>query len=700
LYEKVIANYYQQNLKSIFNLNWDELSTKQKEFFLFLGLDLELLKKIQKLDIDTINYLVNFVAKYGDEKIVQNYFISILNFLPNPESRNANIFLKAWYAISNNENLIFLKILEKFFVNFELLEKHHPTILEHLYQSSSNEIKNKIEHFLFFLLIQTMKITNERFKQKILKIFSAKLKLNSSLLRAIYLGYIPENELSLQQNENLDLIILMRHQIHDRNHTLATPFKKLTHINQNFNYSRESALTFSVTHRLFKTLIFLLEEIDNLEFKIQYLKLVLEQASESNNIDLAKIILKKLNEILIDHEESLKNPYKLKLLVLMFSAKLGDMETLESLLVKGLNVNEKMHRLYSFDGSTALMVASMYGQTETAMMLLSRGADLEAKKDDIISENVDTALSIAIKNKKFDTALALLKKGAEISQDLLYIYASNHTNQKNHQNLYSLKQILLAEIKYRALFLKHFDNLKKVPTETFQNILFINYQDKNGDTALHKAIKTKNISAVNAILSNKNVDANIKNKKGETALNLVISVGLEDGDMLDIIEALLIKKANPNLVNSTDAVLDILLRIGAYKNYKRACTIIKLAIANGAKITSHNQSKSKSIYQASSFELLNNWHNSPEKKELLELFIKKILQDGNLSEYLKQRMFQIRHDLQIELTKILTFLMGYDLISEITKSLIEKLNFFMTNNKNIYSDIDVNKLNQLRTMGI
>jgi hypothetical protein len=63
-------------------------------------------------------------------------------------------------------------------------------------------------------------------------------------------------------------------------------------------------------------------------------------------------------------------------------------------------------------------------------------------------------------------------------------------------------------------------------------------------------------------------------------------------------------------------------------------------------------------------------------------------------------MFQIRHDLQIELTKILTFLMGYDLISEITKSLIEKLNFFMTNNKNIYSDIDVNKLNQLRTMGI
>lgn len=51
----------------------------------------------------------------------------------------------------------------------------------------------------------------------------------------------------------------------------------------------------------------------------------------------------------------------------------------------------------------------------------------------------------------------------------------------------------------------------------------MNIQDKNGNTALHLAVDVQNLSMVMALLGNRNVCLNLRNNKGQTALDLARS---------------------------------------------------------------------------------------------------------------------------------------------------------------------------------
>jgi hypothetical protein len=87
------------------------------------------------------------------------------------------------------------------------------------------------------------------------------------------------------------------------------------------------------------------------------------------------------------------------------------------------------------------------------------------------------------------------------------------------------------------------------------------------------------------------------------------------------------------------------------------------------------------------------WEPSAEKTELLKLLRLQLLKEGKLEEYLKESV--------LEMTEIITFLIKHDVIAEITETLIQKLDLFMNKNDGIMAiGMDVNKLRQMRTMGV
>lgn len=86
------------------------------------------------------------------------------------------------------------------------------------------------------------------------------------------------------------------------------------------------------------------------------------------------------------------------------AARIGDLERVQRLIVKGADVNEK-----STDGETPLIVAALAGQGEIASYLLQRGANLKSRTGSGL-----TSLHAAAYSGYDDIVRLLVARGADI----------------------------------------------------------------------------------------------------------------------------------------------------------------------------------------------------------------------------------------------------------------------------------------------
>jgi hypothetical protein len=166
-YEKFISEYYTNKYQPIFNKSWDKLTSNEKEFFLYIGVNTNLSNKIKSLSFSTIDYLAEFISNYGDQEIIQNNFELILSLIP----KDTNFFGS---LIGDDDSLLYVKILEKFLVNFGIIKSKKPKITSRLYQGSLPAVKEAVDKFFGLLLKNRLKIKDEETAKKIVTNFSQK----------------------------------------------------------------------------------------------------------------------------------------------------------------------------------------------------------------------------------------------------------------------------------------------------------------------------------------------------------------------------------------------------------------------------------------------------------------------------------------------------------------------------------------------
>jgi hypothetical protein len=156
-------------------------------------------------------------------------------------------------------------------------------------------------------------------------------------------------------------------------------------------------------------------------------------------------------------------------------------------------------------------------------------------------------------------------------------------------------------------------------------------------------------------LDNPNLDVNLENNTGHTAMSELLMSGLDKKDIVQIANRLL---------------------------------------SLGAKIIEKSLIKNSNLFKnQGNISAVEIWPDSLEKTELLKLLRLQLLKEGKLAEYLKESV--------LEITEIITFLIKHDVINEITETLMQKLDLFMNKNDGIMAiGIDVNKLIKMRTMGV
>ncbi len=238
-------------------------------------------------------------------------------------------------------------------------------------------------------------------------------------------------------------------------------------------------------------------------------------------------------------------------LLLIMAAERGDMDSVLSLIEKGLNVNE-----ITGDGVTALMYASNNGSLEIAEVLVEHGADINA-----IPSNGITALSSACLNNHYDLTLFLLQQGAdkEIADDygitpLLYATVNDY---------YEITELLLMfganpmHTDMEGATALHAAAIYAQPDIAWLLLDYgaeINSRDVFGFTPLMMAVQHGRYEMVDYLLKN-NASINLRTKDGLSSLAIAIA-----NNQIIIAEKLIELGANPKeRISYTDNLMNLAL---------------------------------------------------------------------------------------------------------------------------------------------
>jgi len=258
------------------------------------------------------------------------------------------------------------------------------------------------------------------------------------------------------------------------------------------------------------------------------------------------------------------------------AASKGQLKTLKLLLSHGININSKNDKQ-----QTALFVAASTGQLEAIHYLLKSGAD-----SSLITKNKTSPLSIAISNNHIKSAELLVsqKLGQPATHQALLVALQNNMETLSIQ-LIKRDGLLLSSYAKNRSALWHSVNLGllKATTELLnRNKIDINLADKNGFTALARAINNGSVKITElliargasidlltrennsmlmlAVLSNQltifkkilelDENLNVKNKSGNTALMLAASSGNIDSVELLIKSGADIQSRNQDDLNA------------------------------------------------------------------------------------------------------------------------------------------------------
>ena len=165
-------------------------------------------------------------------------------------------------------------------------------------------------------------------------------------------------------------------------------------------------------------------------------------------------------------------------------------------------------------GHTALHQASIKGMLAVVQKIIAKDADVNVR-----DKSGDTALMIACIYRNTHVALALLE-----SKDIEVDLANNRGKTALHQaSRYEMLSIVEELIEKRA---------------------DVNKQNEDGYTALFWACFVKNTDIALALLESKNIDVDLANVVGNTALHQASSQG-----MLSVVEKLIEKRADVNKQN-------------------------------------------------------------------------------------------------------------------------------------------------------
>lgn len=197
----------------------------------------------------------------------------------------------------------------------------------------------------------------------------------------------------------------------------------------------------------------------------------------------------------------------------LMASQSGDNKNIKLLLDKGISVDIK--GLNKYEEQTALMFATNNNHLDTIKLLISYGADINATRHDGI-----TTLMIAAKIGNEKLVEYLIKNGADINLITnqgadAFIYATQYGN------------VSCAELLLNAG-------------------ADINHMDKDG-SALHNAAREGKYDSIKFLLE-KGIDYNLKNPKGETALDIA-----KTKDDKRIISLLQNAKGHPTNNNSNTA---------------------------------------------------------------------------------------------------------------------------------------------------
>ena len=179
--------------------------------------------------------------------------------------------------------------------------------------------------------------------------------------------------------------------------------------------------------------------------------------------------------------------------------------------------------------------SNIYDLVETA-----RHTDIE-----FIKKLIEYGINVNTKNRGTETTPLHAARICEIAQCL--IDAGANIDAQDYIGHTPLMNALLDLMDYRRLIKYEQQNTEKlnIINLLLMNGADINHQNKNGNSILHLAVINKDIETVKFLLS-KNIDCNIINKYGETAL-------FDAYRMNDIkMQELLIRHMNPELVFITN----------------------------------------------------------------------------------------------------------------------------------------------------
>ena len=272
-----------------------------------------------------------------------------------------------------------------------------------------------------------------------------------------------------------------------------------------------------------------------------------------------KMVNADMVRLLLD-EGSNANPTGVKRTPLMLAAYKGDVELVKLLLAKGANVNAR-GSLWSNEDQTALSVAVGEDHRETVKVLLNAGADATDKQLLWLAArapllNYDDPRLKNAPRPSAEILRLLLDKGAKVSgpagdsallvansADKVKLLLTNGAN-PNAKGQYG-GSALHAAASYADF--ERIGALLEAGAE-------VNAKDSYGNTALHallykseadKQATTKDYArAVKALLRNKSIDVNAKNKDGETALMGAVSL-----NNAEVVRLLLAARSDTNEAN-------------------------------------------------------------------------------------------------------------------------------------------------------
>jgi len=258
-------------------------------------------------------------------------------------------------------------------------------------------------------------------------------------------------------------------------------------------------------------------------------KTALMMAVNAGNLDIIKAILSTKNNKV--NQNNFSDP------ALSLAVKTKNIAMIQELLsIEKIDVNNQ-----NTWGWSPLMFASVQGSIDVVQLLLDKGA-----KTNLQNDMGQTALMLAAKNGFVDVVRALVRMQEDVEAEWVDLGPMGMINQQDQEGMTALmiatqsqkQDVIQALLEYGA-DVTLTNNDKKTAYDFAQGGSIrtmiadawkknSNEQDEKGMTALMRAVESKDIEKIRMLMIVGEANAELKNKKKQTALQLAQKLGYKD----------------------------------------------------------------------------------------------------------------------------------------------------------------------------